>query len=69
MDGLELARRAVEMRPGLNVIYTSGAGQTDGMAAALLVDGAIFLPKPYTKERLIEALEKSLHGKPNLPAT
>ena len=59
MDGLELARRAVEMRPGLSVVYTSGGGQTDGMAA-LFVDGAIFLPKPYTKDRLIEALERSL---------
>jgi len=59
IDGLELARRAVEMRPGLSVIYTSGGGQTDGMAA-LFVDGGIFLPKPYTKERLIEALEKSI---------
>ena len=59
MDGLELARRAVEMRPGLGMIYTSGGGQTDGMAA-LFVDGAIFLPKPYTKDRLIEALERSL---------
>src|SRR5262249_54321891 len=59
MDGLELARRAVEMRPGLGVIYPSGGGQTDGMVA-LFVDGAIFLPKPYTKERLIEALESSL---------
>ena len=57
MDGLELARRAVEMRPGLGVIYTSGGGQTDGMAA-LFVDGAIFLPKPYSKDRLIEALER-----------
>ena len=26
----------------------------------LFADGAIFLPKPYTKERLAEALEKSL---------
>jgi len=59
MDGLELARRAVEMRPGLSVVYTSGGGQTDGMAA-LFVDGAIFLPKPYTKDRLIEALVRSL---------
>ena len=33
IDGLELARRAVETRPGLPVIYTSGGGQTDGMAA------------------------------------
>jgi CheY-like chemotaxis protein len=26
IEGLELARRAVEMRPGLPVIYTSGGG-------------------------------------------
>ena len=31
LDGLELARRAVEIRPGLRVIYTTGGGLTDGM--------------------------------------
>jgi CheY-like chemotaxis protein len=48
IDGLELARRAVEMRAGLSVIYTSGGAQTDGMAA-LFVDGSTFLAKPYTR--------------------
>ena len=30
IDGLELARKAVELCPSLRVIYTTGHGQTDG---------------------------------------
>jgi FixJ family two-component response regulator len=56
MDGLELARQAVELRPRLRVIYTTGGGRTDGMSA-LFVDGGIFLPKPYRTEQLIQATE------------
>src|SRR4051794_2860541 len=39
MDGLELARHAAELHPGLRVIYTTGGALTDGMTA-LFVDGA-----------------------------
>ena len=46
LDGLELARRAVEIRAGLRVIYTTGGGLTDGMTA-LFVEGGTFLRKPY----------------------
>ena len=56
MDGLELARQAVELRPRLGVIYTTGGGRTDGMTA-LFVDGGMFLPKPYRSEQLIKAIE------------
>ena len=56
LDGLGLARRMAELCPGLKVTYTSGGAQTDGMTA-LFVEGAIFLPKPYTREQLIEALK------------
>ena len=56
VDGLELARQAVELRPRLRVIYTTGGVQTDGMTA-LFVDGGIFLPKPYRSEQLIQAIE------------
>jgi CheY-like chemotaxis protein len=56
LDGLELARRAVDLRPNLRVIYTTGGGQTDGMSA-LFVEGATFLAKPYTREQLVEAVQ------------
>ena len=45
--GLLLAAKAVEMRPELKVLYTSGQAVTDGMAA-LFVNNSAFLPKPYT---------------------
>ncbi len=49
--GLSLAAKAVEMRPELKVLYTSGQAVTDGMAALFVKDSA-FLPKPYTVEQL-----------------
>ena len=55
IDGLGLARKAVELCPGLRVIYTTGHGQTDGMTA-LFVEDATFLPKPYTVKQLTEAV-------------
>jgi len=55
IDGLSLARKAVELSPRLRVIYTTGYGQTDGMTA-LFVEAATFLPKPYTVKQLTEAV-------------
>ncbi len=57
VDGLELARCAVQFNPGLRVIYTTGDVPTDGMIA-LFVDGSIFLQKPYTRDQLKEAIER-----------
>jgi CheY-like chemotaxis protein len=59
LDGVGLARRAVELRPGLRILYTTGGGLTDGMSA-LFVDGSAFLPKPYTYEELVEAVRRAL---------
>lgn len=54
-NGLDLAHQAVGFHPGLRVLYTTGGGRTDGMEA-MFVEGAGFLPKPYTREQLIEAI-------------
>jgi CheY-like chemotaxis protein len=63
IDGLELARKAVGLRPSLRVIYTTGHGQTDGMTA-LFVEDATFLPKPYTVKRLTEAVQATAEHHP-----
>jgi DNA-binding NtrC family response regulator len=53
--GLKLAKTAVELRPDLRVLYTSGQGVTDGMIA-LFVEKSAYLPKPYTGDQLANIL-------------
>jgi DNA-binding NtrC family response regulator len=49
--GLALAEKAVELRPELGVIYTTG-----GDVRSPTVEGSDFLPKPYTSSQLIDAV-------------
>jgi CheY-like chemotaxis protein len=63
IDGLELARKGVELCPNLRVIYTTGHGQTDGMTA-LFVEDATFLSKPYTVKQLTEAVQATAADHP-----
>ena len=64
IDGLALARKAVELSPDLRVIYTTGHGQTDGMTA-LFVEAATCLPKPYTVKQLTEAVAATAWERPH----
>jgi two-component SAPR family response regulator len=57
--GVEFAREAVGLRPGLRVLYTAGQGVTDGMRA-LFVDNSAFLAKPYTPDALVRAVRDLL---------
>jgi CheY-like chemotaxis protein len=59
MDGLELARKGVELHPRLRVIYTTGGGQTDSITAQFVEEGS-FLPKPYTAKQLMRALSEHI---------
>jgi CheY-like chemotaxis protein len=49
--GLELAEKAVALRPALGVVYTTG-----GDVRSPMVVGSEFLPKPYTSSQLIKAV-------------
>jgi CheY-like chemotaxis protein len=53
--GIELAAEARDIRPKIKVLYTTGEGITDG-TKALMVEGAAFLPKPYTPDDLTAAI-------------
>ena len=61
--GIELARQAVEMRPGLKVLYTTGRTIIDGMRVRF-VEGAAVLEKPYTTKPLLHTLSVRFGVKP-----
>ena len=52
--GLELAKRAVELKPRLKVVYSTGLSVTDDMKA-LFVPGSAVLEKPYTVDQLLSS--------------
>jgi CheY-like chemotaxis protein len=55
LGGCDLARQAIELRPELRVLYTTGNFVTDKMKA-LFVEGTQFLSKPYTENQLQDRL-------------
>jgi CheY-like chemotaxis protein len=59
LGGFELARQAIGLRPKLRVLYTTGNSITDKMRA-LFVEGARFLPKPYTDHQLHNSMKELL---------
>jgi len=54
--GCELAYQAIELRPKLRVLYTTGNSITDKMKAQF-IEGAQFLCKPYTPYQLQDSVE------------
>ena len=52
---IEFAKRAVELKPDLKVLYSTGLTVTDDMKA-LVLPGSIILEKPYTEDQLLTSL-------------
>jgi DNA-binding NtrC family response regulator len=59
MGGCELADQAIELRPRLRVLYTTGNAITEKMKA-LFVKDAQFLGKPYTGGQLQASIKRLL---------
>lgn len=57
MDGLGLAKRVVKTSPDVALIVTSGKRR---IADADLPDHGVFLPKPYCRSALVEAVQSQL---------
>jgi two-component SAPR family response regulator len=57
--GLEFAQTARDLRSDLKVLYTSGQAMTDGMKTTM-VEGSVFLPKPYTPDELQASIEAAM---------
>ncbi len=56
LGGCTLAHRALELRPDLKVLYTTGNVATQQMKS-LFVDSAHFLPKPYSDDQLRDSMQ------------
>jgi len=54
-SGLTLARLVANRRPGLPIVVVSGGVTPSGRD---LPHGAVFVPKPYTIETILDALEQ-----------
>ena len=57
--GCDLARDAMQIRPNLRVLYTTGNSATDGLKS-LFVDGSRFIGKPYTPHQLQSSVKALL---------
>lgn len=56
--GLSIAQMAKTRRPRLKVIYMSGSYDAGQIGA--MIEGALFLNKPFRPERLIQSVETAL---------
>ena len=62
MNGLELARRARDLRPDLKIIYSSGfPAEALAEKSLALVDGSL-LRKPYQRKEFIEIVRRVMEG-------
>ncbi len=59
LGGYDVANRAVSIRPGLRVLYTSGSLLTIDMTGRFV--GGRFLQKPYSPEQLETSVSELLH--------
>jgi CheY-like chemotaxis protein len=60
ISGQELARRVLEMSPGLPVVYSSGFHDRELVREMHLKEGVNFVGKPYSLEALIGTVRRSL---------
>jgi DNA-binding NtrC family response regulator len=60
VSGGELSRTAAELRPGMRVVYISGLPRELAVADGLIPEGALLVKKPFSTDRLIEALRSVL---------
>jgi CheY-like chemotaxis protein len=60
VSGGELSHAASELRPTMRVIYISGLPREIAVADGLIAEDALLVKKPFTTEKLIEALRSVL---------
>lgn len=62
MDGAQAARELLALQDDLPIVLSSGYEQDPDLDSLFGLSHVAFLPKPYTHEELLEALQASLSG-------
>jgi PAS domain S-box-containing protein len=62
MSGVDLAREARRLRPGLKILFTSGYADQAATERGMVTENARWLAKPYRTEDLAQALRELLAG-------
>ena len=66
IDGLEVIQQLRRMNPAVRVLAISGGGRVDAeeyLSVARKFGAVEVLPKPFTGQKLKDALEKALNGR------
>ena len=63
LSGIELARRARELRPGMPILFTSGYSEELVVRRGALPPGSSVVQKPFTRQGLLDAVGKALGAK------
>ena len=63
LSGWDLVSKLRQKKAGLKVVYTSGYGLGQEHPAP---KGTRFLPKPYSPDHLVQAIQEALNGHPEM---
>ena len=62
VDGREIGRRAIQLRPRLKVLFMSGYTEHAVLRQNLFEPGMLFFQKPFTQTALLRKIREILHG-------
>jgi two-component system, cell cycle sensor histidine kinase and response regulator CckA len=62
LQGPELVRRLLALRPGIKAVYMSGYAPDEAARREIFIQGARFLEKPFSAETLARAIREALAG-------
>lgn len=60
LDGLEAASRIKKEWPGTRIVFCSALGAKETVLNAIRAGGSDFVVKPFSSERLVDAVKRSL---------
>jgi DNA-binding NtrC family response regulator len=63
MTGRELAEKALVLRPGLKVLYTTGYTRNAVVHNGIVDTGTSFLPKPFTIDHLAFKVRQTIDSR------